>query len=167
MRTRRAFLQNCSSALAGAVLVPTSLVGGAEVSPSGFTSLSQISYSLLASQVRTLFRVRHSSGRTVKLTLIEAAFAPLAPAGTLGEPHASASNEGFSLIFSGPQETLLAPRTYLFGHTRLGWFEMYIGPIGRPDIGGVYYEAVVSRPAPVSCPRPMDESRDQTKLTYV
>jgi hypothetical protein len=166
MRTRREFLLNCSSALAGAVLIPTSLVGGAEVSPSGFTSLSQISYSLLASQVRTLFRVRHSPGRTVELTLIEAVFAALAPAGTLGEPH-GASNEGFSLIFSGPQETLLEPRTYLFEHTRLGWFEMYIGPIGRPDIGGVYYEAVVSRPAPVSCPRPMDESRDQTKLTYV
>jgi hypothetical protein len=169
MRTRREFLVNCSSALAGGVLVPISVVRGTEVSAGDFISLSQISYSILASQVRTLFRVRHAPGRTVELTLIEAPLAPPAPPGTLGVPHAGASNERFSLIFSGPQETLLEPRTYRFEHTCVGRFEMYIGQIGPSDAGGVYYEAVVNRPAPVTlfAPRPMCESRDLIKLAYV
>ncbi|HEY2084306.1 MAG TPA: hypothetical protein VGI88_16115 [Verrucomicrobiae bacterium] len=113
----------------------------------GIQHLDRISYSALAGQINTLFRVRPSPLRTVDLTLLKAPLAPPTPV-AFGRPIPSdARNEKFSLIFSGPKEELIEPAIYRFEHEKLGAFEMYVGQIGTRETDCVRYETVFNRPA--------------------
>ena len=133
--------------MAGLALVPLHSVGQLAQPREAFQSHAKLSYSSLASEVNTLFRVRLSPGQDVELKLLKARVAPPTPARPGRRPPGDAGNEKFSLIFCGPNEALLASAIHQFEHQHLGTFEMYIGRIGIPDTDGVRYEAVFNQPA--------------------
>ena len=147
MSTRRKFLFDCSTTLAGLALVPMSFISLSAMAEGGFQSLEQMSYPVLAGQVNTRFRVRLSPWRVVELKLLKAPLArptPIRP----GRPlPGDAGYEKFSLIFSGPKDVLLPSAIHRFEHDQLGQFEMFIGQIGMPDADSVRYQAGFNRPA--------------------
>lgn len=146
MTTRRKFLLDCSTAMAGLALAPLHSAGQLAKSREGLQSLEKMSYSLLAGQVGTVFRVRLSPGQIVELKLLKAPLAPPTPARPGRRPPGDAGNEKFSLIFSGPKEALLASAIHQFEHRHLGRLEMYIGQIGAQRADEVRYEAVFNQP---------------------
>ena len=150
MTTRRKFLLDCSTAMAGLALAPLHSVGQLAQSHKGFQSSGKLSYSSLASQVNTVFRVHLSPRQVVELKLLKARLAPPTPISPGCRPPADAGNEKFSLIFSGPKEVLLASAIHQFEHRQLGRFEMYIGQIGPQGTDGARYEAVFNQPAPAT-----------------
>ena len=150
MTTRRKFLLDCSTAMAGLALAPLHSAGQLAQSREGFQSPGKLSYSSLASQVDTVFRVRLSPRQIVELKLLKARLAPPTPARPGRRPAGDAGNEKFSLIFSGPNEELLTSAIHQFEHRHLGRFEMYIGPIGPQGTDGARYEAVFNQPAPAT-----------------
>jgi hypothetical protein len=152
MNTRRKFLFDCSVAMAGLSLVPLHSAGQLVQPCERFQSIAKLSYPSLSGQLNTLFRVHLSPGQVVELKLLKARLTP--PTHTMpgSRPPGDAGNEKFSLIFSGPKETLLASAIHQFEHRHLGRFEMYIGQIGMPA-DGVRYEAVFNQPARVASAR--------------
>jgi hypothetical protein len=145
--TRRKFLFDFSTAVATVALVPMSAVRVSAHSAGSFQSLDQISYSALAGQINTRFRVRLSPLRMVELKLLKAPLAPATPVAPGRRLPGDAGNEKFSLIFSGSKEELIQPAIYRFEHERLGAFDMYIGQIGTRETDCVRYETVFNRPA--------------------
>lgn len=53
--------------------------------------------------------------------------------------------EGFSLLFRGPEDTLLQQNTYLIEHEKLGLFSFLIVPIRTKNKQAAHYEAVINR----------------------
>jgi hypothetical protein len=145
--TRRKFLIDCTTTMATLAVVPISALGVSTRSHRGLQSLNQISYSALASQINTLFRVTLSPVRTVELKLLKAPLAPATPVTPGRRLPGDAGNEKFSLIFSGAKNELIPPAIYRFEHEQLGGFDMYIGQIGPRDTDRVRYETVFNRPA--------------------
>ena len=143
MSTRRKFLLECSTVVAGLALVPARALGSGEARAS-----NRMSYAVLARQVNTMFRVRQH-GRVVELKLLKAPIAPRTPVQPGRRPPGDAGNEKFSLIFSGSKETLLASAIHRFEHDELGRFAIFISQIGAPASDSVRYEAVFNQPAPV------------------
>jgi hypothetical protein len=109
-------------------------------------SPKQLNYRSLAGQLNALFRVHLSPREVVELKLLKARLAPPAPTRPGHRPPRDATNEKFSLIFSGPKEALLASAIHQFENQDLGRFEMYIGQIGTEDTERVRYEAVFNQP---------------------
>lgn len=141
MTSRRAFLFNCSTVVAGLALMPSTQAELWDKAVCNYPSAGKMGYAALAAQINTNFSVQHPSGQVVTLRLLKA---PLAR-------HASdAGQKQFSLIFSGPKEVGLEPAIYRFEHDQLGRFEMYIGGIGLPDKTGARYEAVFNQHVPVA-----------------
>lgn len=143
--TRRQFLYNSSAAMAALAAFPTSAFGKT-ANPQDSRSLAEISYSQLAAQIHTKFRVYAPSGRVVELRLLKAPLAAPSPVVPGRRPPADAGNEKFSLIFSGPPDELLPEAILLFDHDELGRFNMYIGQIGLRDLERVRYQSVFNRP---------------------
>jgi hypothetical protein len=141
MSTRRRFLLECSTAVAGLALMPACAMAG-----TGAWAPGPMSYAGLARQINTVFRVRQAGGE-VRLTLLRAALAPPTPVRPGRRPPGDAGNEKFSLIFSGPKETRLESAIHRFEHDELGRFEMHLGPVGAPKADGVRYEAVFNQPS--------------------
>jgi hypothetical protein len=151
MTSRRQFLFDCSTAVAGLALVPMSAVRLTAMSDGGFQSLAQMSYPVLAGQINTVFRVRLSPLRAVELKLLKAPLAPPTPITQGKRLPGDAGNEKFSLIFSGPKDPLIEPAIHRFEHGQLGRFDMYVGQIGTQDNNGsVRYEAGFNRPVPAT-----------------
>lgn len=146
MKTRRKFLFDCSTAMAGLALVPLHSAGQLAQSREGFRFPGKLSYSSLAGQVDTVFRVRLSPRQIVELKLLKARLGPPTPARPGRRLPGDAGNEKFSLIFSGPKDALLASAIHQFEHRHLGRFEMYIGQIGPQGADGARYEAVFNQP---------------------
>ena len=111
-----------------------------------FRSLAQISYSQLAAQIHTKFRVYAPSGRLVELTLLKAPFTAPSPVVPGRRPSVDAGNEKFSLIFSGPRDELLPAAIHSFEHDELGGFDMYIGQVGLRNSQRIRYQSVFNRP---------------------
>jgi hypothetical protein len=153
MNTRRKFLVDFSTALAALALAPMRLISAPLISGGGWRALEQMSYSSLAEQINTMFQVRLSSTRVVKLRLLKAPLAPSTRHAPSGRPPGDAGNEKFSLIFNGPKGDLIEPAIHQFEHERLGRFEMYIGGIGARDGDSVRYETVFNRAAPATSAR--------------
>lgn len=144
--TRRQFLYNSSATMAVMAVFPAITSGKTANAGGNFRSLAQISYSRLAAQIHTPFRVFAPSGRVVELRLLKApltAPSPVAPGRRLP---ADAGNERFSLVFSGPRDELLPAAIHPFEHDELGRFDMYIGQIGTRDSERVRYQSVFNRP---------------------
>ncbi len=147
--TRRHFLYDCSAAMA--VLVACPVGGLARTANTGnttgkFRCLTQISYSQLAAQINTPFRVYAPSGRVVELTLLKAPLAPASPLVPGRRLPADAANEKFSLIFGGWRDESLQDAIHSFEHDQLGEFDMYIGQIGPRDQERIRYQSVFNRP---------------------
>lgn len=153
MSTRRKFLFDCSTAVAALALAPMSAVNLSAMVEGNFQSAGQLNYEVLAGQVNTLFRVRLSSGQVVKLKLLKAPLAPPTPTTQGRRPPGDAGHQKFSLIFSGPEDALLASAIHRFEHGQLGRFEMYIGQIGTSEADEVRYEAVFNQPGPTASAR--------------
>jgi hypothetical protein len=145
MRTRREFLATCFLSFPGLSLASAGALGSGERG-GRYRALADISYSSLAGQVNTSFRVRLSSGRAVDLNLLRAPLAPNRPGPSSQGLRGDVGNERFSLIFNGAADRLLEPGIHPFEHRRLGRFEMYIGRVGPNDSARVLYEAVFNRP---------------------
>jgi hypothetical protein len=144
--TRRQFLYNGSAAMAVMTVFPTSAF--AKTANAGRDPLARISYSQLAAQIHTQFRVYAPSGRVVELRLLKAPLRAPYPIVPGRRPPADAGNEKFSLIFIGPPDELIPDAIHPFEHGELGRFSMYIGRIGPRDSDRVRYQSVFNRPAP-------------------
>ena len=92
--------------------------------------------------VRTKFQVSVEPGLVVNLEL--AAVTPLRAGAQEGVSPGSPTPESFSLLFEGPANQPLGQRTYRFAHERLGFFDLFIVPIGA-DRNARQYEAVFNR----------------------
>lgn len=134
--------------MAAMAAFPASAFGRTANARSGFGSLSRISYSQLAAQIDTPFRVYAPSGRVVELRLLKAPLTARSPVVPGRRPPPDAGNEKFSLIFSSPQDELLPDAIHPFEHDELGRFDMYIGQVGPRDLERVRYQSVFNRPAP-------------------
>ncbi|MCX6921985.1 MAG: hypothetical protein NT154_02010 [Verrucomicrobia bacterium] len=146
MISRRTFIFDCSTALAGLASALT-IFGLRRTDAKTGRSSNQLDYAAFAAQINTIFRVRLFSGRVVALRLIKARLAPCRQVALGRRPTLDADNERFSLIFCGPQHSPLASAIHLFEHTRLGRFEMYFGEIGVREYAGIRYEAVFNQSA--------------------
>ena len=144
--TRRQFLYNSSAAVAVMAVFPAIASGKTANAGGNFRSLTQISYSQLAAQIHTPFRVYAPSGRVVELRLLKAPLAAPSPVLPGRRPPVDADNEKFSLVFSGPRDELLPAAIHPFEHDELGRFNMYIGQIGTRDPVRVRYQSVFNRP---------------------
>jgi len=150
MRSRRHFIFDSSAVLAVLAVAPWSALGQPAGATGGFQALAQMNYAVLARQVGTRFRVRVSPRQMVSLKLLKAPLARPTPVRP-GKPlPGDAGYEKFSLIFSGPNEVLLAAAIHPFEHAALGRFEMFISPVGTPQADGVRYQAGFNRPAPTA-----------------
>ena len=127
---------------------PASAFGKTANAGRDFRSLTRISYSHLAAQIHTQFRVYAPSGRVVELRLLKAPLTAPSPVVPGRRPPADAGNEKFSLVFSGPQDDLLPEAIHPFEHDELGRFDMYIGLIGPRNLERVRYQSVFNRPVP-------------------
>jgi hypothetical protein len=89
-----------------------------------------------APHVSSTFRILQQGGGPVPVQLEEI--------GDLqGKPGAE---EGFSLLFSGPQRSSFQQHLrHVVQHPALGQFRLAVFPVGRPSRGRQHYEAIVNR----------------------
>lgn len=146
MISRRSFVVDCSTVLAGLAAAPIS-IGLLRTEARASQCSGRLNYAAFAAQLNTIFRVRLFSGQVVALQLIQARLAPCRSSAPGRRPPADAHNERFSLVFRGPQHSPLPSAIHSFEHPRLGRFEIYFGEIGVRDNAGVRYEAVFNQPA--------------------
>jgi len=143
MTTRRRFLHDSSLLAAGAFLVPAGSLAGPV--PGRAISLDQIRFGAFAANVGTAFRVLQDQGPAIGLELLEAK--ARRPTSALEAAAPDAGNEKFSLLFAGLPSQPLAQDTYVFGHSVLGWFAMFIVPVPTLRLDYRLYEAIFNRPA--------------------
>lgn len=138
---RRQFLAACSALTLSATLSPATLLAG-RARPSAIAP-DRISFARFSAQVGTAFRVWANSEVAANLLLVEAKAkddpSRLAPRGGDG------LNERFSLMFLGTREEPLEQDTYLFEHSRIGAFPMFIVPLHSHSRECSYYEAIFNR----------------------
>ena len=101
------------------------------------TTAAGLSLASFKSQLGTSFQIKHQASN-VKITLV-------AVTNFASRKQTAAGKEGFSLLFSGPQETTLNQDTYLIEHEELGMFSFLIVPVGTKDARAPHYEAVINR----------------------
>jgi hypothetical protein len=141
MTSRRQFLTGCSALTLTASLAPAAYFSA--LLPVGRVTLDQISFADFSAQVDTVFKVYQ---KPVELKLVEAKLTP-----TFHPPNGmavDAGNEKFSLLFSAGKNPALTQDTYVFEHTGIGRFEMFIVPAASRDASRTYYQAIFNRTAP-------------------
>jgi hypothetical protein len=141
MTSRRQFLTGCSALTLTASLAPVACLSA--LLPVRKVTLDQIRFADFSEQVDTFINVAEKS---VELKLVEAKLMP-----TFHPPNrmaADASNEKFSLLFSGAKDPALTQDTYVFEHAGIGRFEMFIVPVASKDSSRSYYQAIFNRAAP-------------------
>jgi Domain of unknown function (DUF6916) len=95
--------------------------------------LENLNLEAFAQHLNSKFIVKHESGSTIELRLIEAKPSAKVP-----------TYEQFSLLFLGPASAYLPQATYSFEHEQLEPFEMFIVPV-KQVAEGFHYEAIISR----------------------
>jgi len=101
------------------------------------TTAAGLNLAAFKSQLNTSFLINHQASK-VKITLVNVAnFA--------SRTQTLAGKEGFSLLFRGPQETILQQDTYLMEHEELGMFSFLVVPVGTKDTRAPHYEVVINR----------------------
>lgn len=143
MSTRRKFIVDCSTAVAALALVPISTF---KVAAAPFEPVEPMTHAVFAKQVGTIFQAQPGAGQPVNITLLKVRQMPLTTTPAGRRPAPDFGHEKFSLIFSGPNDTVLASGIHPFAHPRLGRFDMHLGQIGLPTADGIRYEAVFNRP---------------------
>jgi hypothetical protein len=145
MSTRREFIARSSTLAAALAVAPIGAVSRTFHFGPRQVSTAQLSFSELAAQVNTRFRVYATPSRVLELVLVEASLDPQRP--QLGRrPPLDADYEKFSLIFSGPPSELLGQKILPFEHDQLGRFELLALPIFARKPDKQYYQAVFNRP---------------------
>lgn len=132
--SRRDFLKR-GTFVAIAAGVPLGLTGKAF----GIGTATGVGLNMTAfkSQLGTNFFINHQASK-VKITLVDVTnFA--------SRRQTAAGKEGFSLIFRGPEETILKQDTYLIEHAELGMFSFLVVPVGTKNTRVPHYEAVINR----------------------
>lgn len=158
MSSRREFLATFSALTAVVLVDPLRTLGQVLNFGPRSSSIDQITFSELASQVNTRFRVQAAPGRVVKLELMEASLDPKLP--QYGRrPAPDADHEKFSLIFSGPRSELLAEKFLMFEHDQLGCFELVVLPVFTRKPDRMNYQAVFNRPRRPSPMRQLADAR--------
>ena len=141
MTSRRQFLTGCCALTLTAGIAPAVCLSA--LRPVRKVTLDQIRFADFSEQVDTFFNVAEKS---VELKLLEAKLMP-----TFHPPNrmaVDASNEKFSLLFSGAKDPALTQDTYIFEHAGIGRFEMFIVPAASRDASQIYYQAIFNRTAP-------------------
>jgi len=132
--SRRDFLKR-GTFVAIAAGVPLALTGkafGIGTSPGAGLNMTAFK-----SQLGTNFFIIHQASK-VKIKLVDVSnFA--------SRKQTAAGKEGFSLIFRGPEETILKQDTYLIEHEQLGMFSFLVVPVGTKNTRAPHYEAVINR----------------------
>jgi len=139
---RRQFLVGCSTLTVAAGLTPAAVL--ASPLRTRNVSLERISVERFAACRGANFKVLRPNAVAVSLRLVEVTpwqgSYPQTPGAEDGQ------NEKFSLLFQGMNGPTLDQDTYLFEHSGIGQFAMFIVPIGSMDTSHDYYEAVFNRP---------------------
>lgn len=139
MPTRRQFIFNCSTLTLAASLAPTSFLE----KPSSNASPGQTSYDTFLTQRGTVFSVLRESSPAIKLKLVEVQTNPVTYPGA--HKAADARNEKFSLMFRGSGSPALQQDTYIFDHSDMGRFAMFIVPVQVQNDRGHHYQAIFNR----------------------
>jgi len=100
--------------------------------------LRQLTVTTCAAYVGKPFHVLFDNQTPLTLELIAAT--PFSKLEADAEPAPGQGRIPFSLIFRGPQSSVLPQRTYLLSNETLGEFPLFLVPIG-PDDAGMRYEA--------------------------
>jgi len=88
-------------------------------------------------QLGTMFTINDETAK-VKVKLVEVTnFA--------SRKQTAAGKEGFSLVFRGPNETILKQNTYLIEHKQLGMLSFLVVPVRTRDTRSPHYEAIINR----------------------
>jgi hypothetical protein len=130
---------------AAAAVAPTSAFGISFRLGLPAVSLDQLSFSELAAQVNTRFRVYATPARVLELELVEASLDPKRPQRG-GRPPLDADYEKFSLIFCGLRGEFLDQKILKFEHDQIGRFELLVLPIFTRKPDKMDYQAVFNRP---------------------
>jgi hypothetical protein len=139
---RRQFLVGCSTLTVAASLTPAAVLASPLRTRS--VSLERISVEKFAACRGANFRVLRAGSIAAGLRLLEVTpWQQVYPQMTGAE---DSQNEKFSLVFLAVNGPALAQDTYLFEHSGIGQFAMFIVPIGTMDTSHDYYEAVFNRP---------------------
>ncbi|MEM9218730.1 MAG: hypothetical protein AAGD25_30870 [Cyanobacteria bacterium P01_F01_bin.150] len=85
--------------------------------------------------VGSSFHVNSDSSRSLPLELVEAA---KLGKNSLGQ---NSKTEAFSLLFKGPNDSVLPQKIYSLIHSQLGELNIFLVPVGQ-DAEGIRYEAV-------------------------
>ena len=132
--SRRDFLKR-GTFVAIAAGVPLALTGKAF--GTGTSAGAGLNMTAFKSQLGTNFFINHQASK-VKITLVDVTnFA--------SRKQTAAGKEGFSLIFRGPEESILKQDTYLIEHQQLGMFSFLVVPVGTKNTRVPHYEAVINR----------------------
>jgi len=144
--------------LTAAVVAAPVGVWGRSFTTEAPASVGHPSFSDLADQIHTKFRVYLPTKGVVELELVKASLDPQRPQHGQ-QPAPDADYEKFSLIFTGRRDELLEQRILTFEHDRIGRFDLLALPIFALQADQVSYEAVFNRPRP---PLP-SEPQNRTK----
>ena len=109
-------------------------------------SLKALERSVFASRLGEDFRIMRGATTSIEATLVEVT--------GLGSGHLSWMRQKrptdpeliFSMVFRGTHSRPLEQETYLFHHSKIGWFPLFIVPISWEG-DRMYYEAIVNRPS--------------------
>ena len=126
MKTRRHFIQHCTSALLGAAVLPASASAvGSQPSLAGFTAV-----------LGTKFTLSTPSGQTLSVVLekAEMSFA--------SQKTVRAAETSFWLQFASRSTQALEQGTYSFSHPQLGEQPIFVVPHISSESGAVNYAAV-------------------------
>jgi hypothetical protein len=144
MMTRRGFFSDGSVVLLGMILAPQYLKASTWLSSMKAVALEDLHCSTFTPYLHSVFSVMAGRDHRVDLELVEAkensSRGPLEGA------------ERFSLVFRGSKETMLGQGAYLFSHSQIGRFELFIVPVISRDQSRATYEAIFNRLTPP--PRP-------------
>jgi hypothetical protein len=144
--SRATFLQACGLALIGARVDARTLMGTTAVAcsnladagrPGGYGGrfrLQDATAPLFLQHLNTSFAVRSADGTCVRLVLAEVSERPV-----------TNNVEQFSLIFHAPACAALRDGTHVFQHPVLGEFNLFIVPVGPPNLRRTVYQACFSR----------------------
>ena len=145
--SRRAFFKMGTAAILFSAFPVNKLCLAAQELPNPYHPIAEaakddpafyLTKQLFDAQLGTRFYLQTEQGESVVLKLVEVADLKRRPG------HTSFGKEGFSMLFSGKQQTELAQGTYKIEHAELGVFSLLIVPV-ESGKKGKKYEAVINR----------------------
>ncbi|HLX94816.1 MAG TPA: hypothetical protein VKU37_03650 [Verrucomicrobiae bacterium] len=142
MPTRRQFLINCSTLTLAAGFVPAAFFSKS-VRADGL-SRNRIGFDVFRDNTGSIFTVHAETAAATRLKLMVAERYQAADPGAHIAP--DARNENFSVLFRRTAGPMLPQNTYVFEHSDLGRFPLFIVPVRvGQDPGHDCYEAVFNR----------------------